>query len=222
MIFAAGFGTRMGALTADKPKPLVNVAGKPMIDHAISLARAAKIKNITANLHYKHEMLAEHLTPQRVQISRELPEVLDTGGGLRHALPLLGNAPVFTLNPDAVWRGPNPLPLLQQAWNPMKMDGLLMLIQPQNVHGHLGKGDFLSDPEGQLSRGPSMVYSGAQIIKTELLHTIEEKAFSLNKLWDLMLTNDRLYGLIYPGSWCDIGSPEGLKAAENLLGMARV
>ena len=219
MIFAAGFGTRMGALTADMPKPLVNVAGRPMIDRAVELARAAGIKNLTANLHYKHEMLADHLAPQDMQLSLELPDVLDTGGGLLHALPLMGVAPIFTLNPDAVWHGPNPLPLLRRAWDPAKMDGLLMLIQPQNAHDHTGKGDFLTDPDGRLSRGAGMVYSGAQIIKTDLLYTIEEKVFSLNKLWDLMLSNRRLFGLNYPGSWCDIGSPEGLKTAERMLRM---
>lgn len=222
MIFAAGFGTRMGALTKNMPKPMLTVAGIPLIDRAIALARSAGIHHITANLHYQHETLASHLASQNIHLSIENPHILETGGGLRHALPLVGQGAVFTLNPDALWLGPNPLELLAQAWSPTEMDALLMVLPPAQAHGYTGKGDFLLSKSGQLARGPGMVYSGAQIIKTELLHDIKEQVFSLNKLWDIMEGRGRLFGLPYPASWCDVGTPAGLLTAEKLLGSEHV
>ncbi len=217
MILAAGFGTRMGALTATQPKPLLKVAGKPLIDHAVALANAAGVAMITANLHYRHEALARHLTPLGISQSLELPDILDTGGGLRQALPLLSEGPVFTLNSDAIWRGPNPLSLLAASWQPSRMDALLMLVPQEKALGHAGKGDFQIGNSGKLARGVGLVYSGVQIIKPDLLHTIKEKMFSLNKVWDIMLKSDRLFGIVYSGSWCDVGSPEGITLAERLL-----
>lgn len=222
MIFAAGLGSRMGKLVTTRPKPLIPVAGKPLIDHAIALARDADIAPIVANLHYQHETLARHLTKQGISQSLELPDLLDTGGGLRNALPLLGDGPVFTLNSDAAWLGPNPLSLLVNAWDATRMDGLMMLIAPENTLGHAGKGDFSLDENGALSRGGQWVYSGAQIIKTAALHTIHERAFSLNKLWNTMLEGRRLYGTTYPGSWCDVGTPQGVDLAETMLRSADV
>ncbi len=222
LIFAAGFGTRMGALTADRPKPLVPVSGKPMIDRAVAIARGAGISQITANLHYKHAMLAQHLAPQNIAISLEQPDILDTGGGLRHALPLIGYDPVFTLNPDAIWVGPNPLSMLAAAWNPVEMDALLMLIPPNLAAGHTGKGDFLINPDNRLMRGAGLVYSGAQIIKTELLDQIKETTFSLNVLWDIIEKKGGIFGVEYTGKWCDVGTPQGIRTAENLLGQNNV
>ena len=222
MIFAAGFGTRMGPLTAERPKPMVTLGGRPMIDHAIEIARAAGATQIVANLHYQAEMLARHLAPQDVALSREEPDILETGGGLRAALPLLGEGPVFTLNPDAAWRGPNPLCQLSPLWRPAEMDALLLLIPRAQARGYNGTGDFLPDAAGRLARGPGLVYSGAQIIKTDLLHGIKDKVFSLNKLWDVMGARGRLFGVAYPGEWCDVGTPEGLARAEDMLRQADV
>ncbi len=222
MIFAAGFGTRMGPLTAERPKPMVTLAGQPMIDHAVDIARAAGVTRIVANLHYHADMLARHLAPRGVALSREEPDILETGGGLRAALPLLGAGPVFTLNPDAAWRGPNPLAHLAPLWRPGEMDALLLLIPRDQARGYGGRGDFLADAQGRLARGPGMIYSGAQIIRTDLLHGIEDKVFSLNKLWDVMAARGRLFGVAYPGQWCDVGTPEGLARAERMLGQADV
>ncbi len=222
MIFAAGFGTRMGAMTKERPKPLLPVAGKPLIDHAIGIARGANVSQITANLHYHPEMLGRHLSPQGIQLSLEQPEILETGGGLRHALPLTGEGAVFTLNSDTIWQGPNPLLKLSQAWRPDKMDALLLLIPRDKALGHGGKGDFMIEQDGNLARGPGMVYSGAQIIKTSGLHAIPEHAFSLNRLWDIMKKQNRLFGLPYQGNWCDVGSPEGLVLADEMLGPQNV
>ena len=222
MLFAAGFGTRMGALTADRPKPLVQVAGQALIDHALSLVDGAGISRKVANLHYRAEMLEAHLSGKDVQISVETPDILETGGGLRQAMPLLGEGPVFTLNTDAIWKGPNPLSLAMQAWDPALMDALLVCINPDMAAGHSGKGDFILDAAGRLSRGPGWIYGGAQIIRTDGLRDIPDRAFSLNLLWDRMQEKGRLYGLRYPGKWCDDGRPEGIALAERLLGQADV
>ena len=217
MLFAAGFGTRMGALTRDRPKPLIEVAGRPLIDHALALTEEIAPARIVVNTHYRPEMIAAHLAGREVLISPEQPRILETGGGLKAALPLLGAGPVFTANTDAIWSGPNPLALLRAAWDPARMDGLLVCVPPAQARGHGGAGDFVADAEGRLTRGPGLIYGGAQIVATEGLAAIEAEAFSLNLLWDRMLAEGRLFGLIYPGRWCDVGSPEGIADAEDLL-----
>jgi N-acetyl-alpha-D-muramate 1-phosphate uridylyltransferase len=217
MMFAAGFGTRMKHLTQDQPKPMVNVAGRPLIDHALDLASAIAPDRIVANLHYKPEPLLAHLNGRNVQTIVEDPDILETGGGLRNALPLLGKGPVFTMNTDAIWAGPNPLAMLQDAWNPDIMDALLIGIPTAQAVGHSGTGDFVMDQDGRLTRGPGVIYGGVQIIKTDLLETIPDRAFSLNLLWDKMLTMGRMYGVRYTGKWCDVGHPEGITLAENML-----
>ena len=222
MMFAAGFGTRMKPLTQDMPKPLIQIAGKPLVDYALALGRGANCHPIVANLHYKAEQLETHLSGTGVLTILELPDILETGGGLRNALPLLGDSPVITMNTDAVWSGPNPIPLLQQAWDPEQMDALLISIPRANAIGHTGKDDFTIGADGRLKRGPGVVYGGVQIIKTELLHQIDEQAFSLNVLWNRMLSEDRLFGLTYPGFWCDVGHPSGIDLAEKMLALADV
>lgn len=222
MLFAAGFGTRMGALTAHRPKPLIPVAGRTLMDRSLDLVEGAGLRRKVVNLHYKAEILRDHLAGTDVLISHETPEILETGGGLRHALPLLGDGPVFTMNTDAVWKGPNPLQLAREAWEPDRMDGLLICIRRDNALGHSGRGDFLLDPQGKLRRGEGYVYGGVQIIKTGGLADIEESAFSLNVLWDMMLQQERLFGLPYPGTWCDVGRPEGVAQAESLIGTSDV
>jgi MurNAc alpha-1-phosphate uridylyltransferase len=217
LLFAAGFGTRMKHLTADRPKPMIEVAGRPMIDHALILARQILPPVIVANLHYRPEILRAHLESLGVITVMETPDILETGGGLRNALPLLGNGPVITMNTDAIWRGPNPLSLLLDAWDPVRMDGLLMGVSPDRALEHPGKGDFIIARDGQLRRGDGIVYAGVQIIKTDLLPQITERAFSLNRVWDMMLAQGRLFGLSYPGKWCDVGHPEGIRTAEALL-----
>jgi len=213
MIFAAGFGTRMGALTASTPKPLIPVAGRALIDHALDLTGGL---NVVANTHYLPDQLEAYLTPRGVTLSHE-PQILETGGGLRAALPLLGEGPVYTLNSDAIWTGPNPLTALAKAWDSAQMDALLMLIPRESARGHTGQGDFLPDADGRLERGPGLIYSGAQIVKTDLLHEVEDDVFSLNILWDRMLDAGRLFGIAHTGAWCDVGRPEGISTAEDML-----
>lgn len=215
MIFAAGFGTRMGALTAERPKPLIEVADRPLIDHALDLAEGMSLTKVV-NTHYKGEMLASYLENRDIHISHE-PEILDTGGGLRQALQILGPDPLFTLNADAVWRGPNALNLLAAAWDPVRMDALLMCVPLARAVGRKGGGDFSAAPNGQISRKGDLVYTGVQILKTDGLAHHAEAAFSLNRLWDQMIADGRAYALEYPGFWCDVGHPEGIKLAEELI-----
>lgn len=222
MLFAAGFGTRMRPLTDDRPKPMVAVAGRPLIDHALDQTRGFGPLTTVVNLHYKPEKLERHLAGREVRLSREEPEILDTGGGLRAALPLLGPGPVFTMNTDAVWRGPNALRVLADAWDPDRMDGLLLLIPRDRAMGHRGKGDFVPGPDGRITPGPGHVYLGVQILKPDGLALVPGTAFSLWKLWEQMLAGGRLYGVDYPGAWCDVGSPAGIALAEAMLGAADV
>lgn len=217
MLFAAGFGTRMGALTRDRPKPLIEVAGRALIDHALAQARDAGVARIAVNTHYKSGQIAAHLAGEEIAISHEAPDILDTGGGLRAALPLLGDAPVFTMNTDAVWKGPNPLKLLAAAWRPEEMDALLLCLPPSQAIGHAGQGDFALDAAGRASRGGPLIYSGAQIIRTGALTAMPEGAFSLNVLWDRMMERGRVFGCSYPGRWCDVGHPGGIGLAEAML-----
>ncbi|CUH66270.1 bifunctional N-acetylglucosamine-1-phosphate uridyltransferase/glucosamine-1-phosphate acetyltransferase [Thalassovita autumnalis] len=217
MLFAAGFGTRMGALTAERPKPLVLVAGRALIDHALDLTAAVGISKTVVNLHYRGQMIRDHLAGRQILFAEE-PEILETGGGLKAALPLLGPDPVLTLNSDAIWQGPNPIEALLAAWDPTRMDALMMLIPPKQALGYAGLGDFHMAEGGQLTRGPGAIYGGVQILKTEGLYEINQNAFSLNLLWDQMLSKGRLFGLTYPGAWCDVGNPDGLKLAEDLIG----
>lgn len=217
MIFAAGFGKRMRPLTDDRPKPLIQVAGRPLIDRAIDFARDAGARRVVANLHYKSQMLRDHLRGSSVQLVEERPDILDTGGGLRNALTLLGNGPVWTLNPDAVWLGVNPLRLAAENWDPDRMDALLVCLRPGHARGRIGFGDFRIADDGRLSRGGDAVYGGAQIIKTDRLAEIRETAFSLNKLWDLMMADGRCFACAYPGTWCDVGNPDALALAEQML-----
>lgn len=220
MLFAAGFGTRMGDLTKAQPKPLIPVAGRALIDHALAVADAAGITRRVANVHYLPDQIAAHLAGCDVALSWERDRILETGGGLKAALPLLGGNPVATLNTDAVWTGRNPLRQLLAAWDGARMDGLLLLLPAGQAQGHSGTGDFLMDADGRLTRargaaGP--VYLGAQILRTDGLAAITEPVFSLNLLWDRMIADGRLFGLIHDGGWCDVGSPKGIALAEALL-----
>ena len=215
MVFAAGFGTRMGALVRDRPKPLVEVAGRPMIDHALDLAAAAGVERVVANAHYLADRIEAHLAPRGIPVSREMPEILDTGGGLRQALPFLGPGPVFTINPDAIWSGTNPFRELAEAWDAERMDSLLLLGE---VPGRAG--DFALDDDGRLSRGGLVTYLGTQIIHPAVLNEIGEAVFSLNRAWDLLAARGRLFGTMHRGDWCDIGTPSGIAEAERMLARA--
>ncbi|TRD22046.1 nucleotidyltransferase family protein [Palleronia caenipelagi] len=219
MIFAAGRGTRMLHLTQTRPKPMIEVAGRPLIDHAIALGRDAGAGRIVANAHYLHERLAPHLRAQDVQVSLEWPDLLDTGGGLRLARPLLGDGPVWTLNSDMLWTGPNPLRALEAAWRP-GMGALMMTVPLDRAHGRKGGGDLSLDAKGRLSFGGDLVYAGAQIIDPTLVEDIPDRVFSIREVWLRLADEGRLFGLVHPGHWADVGHPEGIAIAEDMLARA--
>jgi MurNAc alpha-1-phosphate uridylyltransferase len=216
MVFAAGRGTRMGALTADRPKPLIRVAGRALIDHALALG--AGCDPVVVNSHYLGDQVAAHLAGRGVAINAEA-ELLDTGGGLKAALPLLGPGPVFTLNSDAVWTGPNPLATLAAAWAE-GMEALLLLVPESCARGRQGPGDFALGADGRPVRGGSLVYTGAQVIRTEAVAAEPALVFSLNRVWDGCAARGTLFGVVHPGGWADVGHPAGIAEAEVLLAEA--
>jgi MurNAc alpha-1-phosphate uridylyltransferase len=217
MLFAAGFGTRMGTLTADRPKPLIPVAGRMLIDHALALVDAVRPARIAVNLHYRGDQIARHLAARPdIALSWERGPILDTGGGLRAALPLLGPGPVMTLNTDAVWTGPNPLAALRDGWR-AGMGALLLLSAPGAATGHAGTGDFALDDAGRIRRGGPHTYLGAQVIDPRALDGIPGPAFSLNRVWDRLIAEGRAFGVIHEGGWCDVGHPGGIALAEAML-----
>ena len=221
MILAAGFGTRMGALTADRPKPLIEVAGRPLLDHAIAAARAGGGR-IAVNAHYRADQIAAHLAAHHpdIVLSLEHPAILDSGGGLKRALPHLASDPVATLNADAVWSGPPPLSVLAQAWDGARMGALMLLVPRDRAVGRQGGGDVAMDAEGRLSWDRSdtaFVHTGAQLIAPGPVAAHPDAAFSLRETWAALMAEGRLFGTVYPGHWADVGHPDGLAEAEEML-----
>ncbi|WCR10754.1 nucleotidyltransferase family protein [Paracoccus stylophorae] len=216
MIFAAGLGTRMRPLTQTRPKPLIEVAGQTLLDRALHLGRQAGCAPIAVNTHYLGQQIADHLAGQDVAISDEAGAILDTGGGLRKALPLLGSGPVMTLNPDVVWTGPNPLETLAREWRD-GMQALLALVPIDRATARQGAGDFALDGAGRIARRGDFVYAGAQIVDPDLLADITDDVFSLNRVWDAAIARGTGFGTVHPGGWCDVGRPDAIPLAEALL-----
>lgn len=211
MIFAAGFGTRMGDLTRTTPKPMLPLAGRPMIDYAIDLLKDAGIARIVANTHYLPQAITPHLEDLDVTVLHEDP-ILETGGGLRNARDALASDPVITINPDAAWSGPNPVTQLQDAWRDDMQALLLLVPSPEGAED-----DDFSLESGQIRRSGPYRYTGLQILRTHRLNEISDQSFSLNAYWNLLAESGLLHGVVYGGEWCDIGSPKGLERAERLL-----
>jgi MurNAc alpha-1-phosphate uridylyltransferase len=227
MILAAGHGTRMRPLTDACPKPLLPLGGGAMIDLALDHAMAAGVRRAVVNLHYLGDMIRDHLAARaapEILFSDEQPEILDTGGGIAQALPLLGASPFYTVNSDAVWVGANPLAVLTAAWNPERMDALLLLVPHGQARSYIRSGDFSLSGEGDAPtrRGDGetapLVYTGAQIIAPGAFADAPKGAFSLNLVWDTLLARGGLAAVTYPGGWVDVGTPAGLAEAEAALG----
>lgn len=227
MIMGAGLGTRMRPLTDDRPKPLVTVAGRTLIDHAIDRLAAAGVTRIVVNLHYKAQMLREHLDRRRdvtIAYSDESERLLDTGGGVVKAMPHFGDEPFFVLNSDSIWveRGMPALAAMQAAWDPTAMDGLLLLADMATAMGYEGKGDFARLADGRVARAkdsalPPLAYPGVQIVHPRLFAGAPAGAFSTNIMWDRAIAAGRLYGTLLDGVWIHVGTPEARDEAENYL-----
>ncbi|MGN6287942.1 MAG: nucleotidyltransferase family protein [Sphingopyxis terrae] len=228
MVMAAGIGKRMRPLTATRPKPLVRVAGKPLIDHSLDRIEAAGIGHVVVNVHYLADALEAHLAKQKrsftLAVSDERGELLETGGGMVKALPLLKGDPILIVNSDNIWTdGPqDSIRNLARHWDGDRMDALLLVIRQASATGHGGKGDFHMDPSGKLSRRKPgrvapFVYTGIQLISPRLLVGAPDGPFSTNLLWDRAIAAGRLYGLSHMGQWFDVGTPASIAPTEAAL-----
>jgi MurNAc alpha-1-phosphate uridylyltransferase len=217
LILAAGFGTRMGALTVDTPKPLIKVAGRTLLDHA--LQAAAPCSPVAVNAHYRADKIAAHLSERDVEILREEPEILDSGGSVKNAARHWPQGPMATLNADNVWTGLGPIAQLRAAFDPETMGALLLLLPLASAIGRQDGGDFSMDADGRLTLDKThgtFVHTGAQILDPGPCLAEERDIFSLRDIWDGLEREGRLFGLIHQGNWADVGHPEGITAAEEM------
>jgi MurNAc alpha-1-phosphate uridylyltransferase len=228
MVLAAGLGLRLRPLTEARPKPLIEVAGRALIDRTLDRLAAAGVRRAVVNLHHRGDMLRAHLAGRRepeVVFSDESDLLLETGGGVAHALPLLGPGPFYVVNSDIIWRDAHvdSLVALARRWNDRAMDALLLLMPTVGAIGYAGAGDFAMAPDGHLTRRDErvvapFVFTGVQILHPRLFAGCPQGPFSLNRLYDRAAESERLFGLRHQGDWMDIGTPEGLAAAERALG----
>ncbi|MGB0959223.1 MAG: nucleotidyltransferase family protein, partial [Halocynthiibacter sp.] len=185
---------------------------------ALDQFRDLRDLKLVVNTHYFPEQIEAHLKGRDVDVLREKGEILETGGGLKNALPKLGSGPVFTMNTDAVWAAANPVSTLLDAWDQDPQTEALLLLVPQDrAWAHKGTGDFSVTPDGCLSRGGPYTYTGVQILRTDRLADISERSFSLNLIWSDMIAAGTAKGVIFDGHWCDVGAPEGITIAEDML-----
>jgi MurNAc alpha-1-phosphate uridylyltransferase len=226
MIMAAGFGTRMRPLTDDRPKPLVLVRGRTLLDHAIDRLVAAGVTMVVINLHYRARQVMDHLAKRRdIEIRYSLEEeILGTGGGVVKALPFFEGKSFFILNSDSVWVEGyvSPLLAMQHLWEPERMDGLLLLAAMTSAMGYEGRGDFLLDASGHIARVPERTsspyaYPGVQIVHPRLFADAPEGVFSTNIMWDRAIAKGRLFGTRLEGVWIHVGTPEAREDAERFL-----
>jgi N-acetyl-alpha-D-muramate 1-phosphate uridylyltransferase len=229
MVMAAGLGKRMRPLTATRPKPLVEVAGKPLIDHVFDRLRAAGTKRAVVNVHYLADQMEAHLKARvkdiEVVISDERKQLLETGGGLVHARALIGDAPFLCVNSDNLWvDGPiDAIRQLAAAWDEERMDALLLVVPLARAHNHPGQGDFRLDALGRIverrkpGRLAPFVFTGVQILSPRVIRDWPEGPFSTNLFWNRALESGRLWGAVHQGLWFDVGSPGAIKATEAVL-----
>ncbi|HEX8667721.1 MAG TPA: nucleotidyltransferase family protein [Allosphingosinicella sp.] len=229
MVMAAGLGKRMRPLTATRPKPLVEVAGKPLLDHCLERLRGAGVRKAVVNVHYLPDSLEAHLKHRsqglEIAVSDEREQLLETGGGLVKALPLIDADPFLVVNSDNLWiDGPvDSLRLLAAAWDDARMDALLLLVPLSRAYCHLGQGDFHMSASGTLRRRrpgsvAPFVYTGIQMVSKRLFEgDMPSGPFSTNILWDRAIEKGRLFGAVHQGLWFDIGAPPNIRKAEEIL-----
>jgi MurNAc alpha-1-phosphate uridylyltransferase len=226
MLLAAGLGTRMRPLTEDIPKPLLPLAGRSLMDHALDRIAAAGVEEVVVNAHWHADQIAATAAARVAPQCRVVREdaLLETGGGIRNALPLLGEGPFAVVNGDAYWLdGPrNTLNRLAEAFDPAKMDVLLLLVRAAAVEAEVGRGDFMLDPLGHPRRPKEReicpyLYGGIQVVSPALFAAAPEGAFSMNLLWDVAIEAGRCAALVHDGAWFHLSTPRDLAWAEEAL-----
>lgn len=229
MVMAAGLGKRMRPLTVSRPKPLIEVAGKPLIDHVFDRLSAAGVQRAVVNVHYLADQLEAHLRARvkgmELRISDERKQLLETGGGLVQARDMLGDDPFLCVNSDNLWvDGPSDaIRLLAAQWDDAKMDALLLLVPLARATCHRGQGDFRLDAFGRITerRKPGrlapFVFTGIQILSPRVIRDWPEGPFSTNLFWNRAMEAGRLWGAVHQGLWFDVGSPKAIRATELAL-----
>lgn len=228
MVMAAGLGKRMRPLTATRPKPLIEVAGRPLLDHVLERLKTAGVEKVVVNVHYLPDALEAHLSKKanglEVVISDERKLLLETGGGMVQAAPLIDVDPFLVVNSDNLWvDGPaDTLKLLASHWDSQRMDALLLLVPQARAQNNRGMGDFHMDRLGRLrrrerSRVAPFVYTGIQMVSKRLLEDAPEGPFSTNILWDRAIEAGRCFGAVHQGLWFDVGTPAAIKQTEDFL-----
>lgn len=227
MILAAGLGIRMRPITENVPKPLVEVGGKPMIDYALDSLAQQGIDNIVVNVHHLAGQIVDHLDKrQEAAISDETEELLESGGGIVKALPLLGKDAFFILNADTFWLEPPGAPrgnlaILADAWNAETMDILLLTANPGHAIGYDAAGDFVCDADGRLTRfeglGQPVIYAGAAVLHPRIFTAAPQGPFSLNLCFDAAISAGRLFGVPMHGLWLTVGTPQAIVEAESAM-----
>lgn len=231
MVMAAGLGKRMRPLTATRPKPLIEVAGRSLLDRALDGVAAAGIEHAVVNAHYFADQIEAAVksrkSPNRIDLSDERTQLLETGGGITKALPLLKEEAFYTINADNIWiDGPvDTLRLLAQRWDTTQMDALLLLVPLARAHGYEGRGDFHMDGLGRLAPRAGMrmapfIYSGLQIISRKLFDGEPVEPFTMWRAWNKALGAGRIYGISHPGLWFHVGTPASISETEALLLLA--
>ncbi|UDF31399.1 UNVERIFIED_ORG: nucleotidyltransferase family protein [Roseateles sp. XES5] len=234
MVLAAGLGTRLRPITDTMPKPLVPIAGKPMIDYGLDALAEAGVKRAVVNVHHFADQMKTHLANRmapEIILSDETDRLMNSGGGLAKGLKLLGRGPVLVMNADLFWIGETPgeetnLQRLSDAFDPDSMDMLMLCVNLEDTTGHNGKKDFSMGGEGRLARyseesGNPVVYAGAIAMMPALFDDAPDDAFNLNIYFDRAIEKGRLFGLMLEGHWITVGTPDAIGAAEAVIGTYR-
>lgn len=234
MVLAAGLGTRLRPITDTMPKPLVPIAGKPMIDYGLDALADAGVTRAVVNVHHFADQMTAHLASRTVPdiiLSDETEQLMNSGGGLARGLKLLGADPVLVMNADLFWIGETPgektnLQRLAEGFDPERMDMIMLCVRLEDTTGHNGKKDFSLDGEGRLTRyregsGSPVVYAGALALMPSLLDDAPDDAFNLNIYFDRAIEKGRLFGIMLEGHWITVGTPEAIGAAEAVIGSFR-
>ncbi|MCB8839999.1 nucleotidyltransferase family protein [Aurantimonas sp. VKM B-3413] len=224
MVLAAGLGKRMRPITSTMPKPLVEIRGKALIDYGLDALARNGVETVVVNVHYLPDLMRAHLkkrTDMEIVISDEREELLDSGGGIVKALPLLGDEPFYVVNSDTFWIDGyrDNLDLLSELWDGAKMDVSLLISDMRQSTGYDGRGDFVMDAEGRLTRVGErdfspFIYAGAAILKPEVFAGMAVEKFSLNRVFDTTIEAGRLFGVRLDGVWITVGTPAAIREAE--------